>query len=337
MVGKNIKELICFDNNSHGVIVFLQNAEIRRLKNKKNYFSVSLCLCVMFFSHVFFSCQTAPPSIRTPEAFLEEGILPLDKGALVYLAVNVNEAHSFINLLPVKELNDNTVRQMIDRSDFAAAAIFPAASGRRFQITTWGNYPKSAADMALGTNKNWTKRQNENRVLYWHSPEDRISMAVSPRNLFVVSSLNNTPVNPITTGDASAELPEGFADFYRGAVLSCWMNSPSSMLQQILDKAGVPLRVPVNQLFFNLYSGNQAQKQYEAVIRLEFESASQARGMAAILNLAGAFSSNDPAMQIAKLLLSNRPVQTDRYLDIKVDFTREAEIIQLITNLTGML
>jgi len=328
MVCKNSKGIICFYNS--------RGEEIRRLKNKKNYPSVSLCLCVMFFSLVFLSCKTSAPSIRLPETCIKEGTLPLDKGALVYLAVNVNEARSFINMLPVKELNDNTVRQMIDRSDFAAAAIFPAASGRRFQITTWGNYPKSAADMILGTNKNWTKRQNENRASYWHSPADRISMAISARNLFVVSSLNDTPVNPIAAGGGSVEVPEGFADFYSGAVLSCWMDNPSSMLQQIMDKAGVPLRIPVNQLFFNLFSGNQAQKQYEAVIRLEFESASQARGMAAILNLAGAFSSNDPALQIAKLILSNRPVQTERYLDIKVNFNGESEIVQVINSLMGM-
>jgi len=295
--------------------------------------SVSLCLCVILFSFMFLSCQTAP-TLKTHDAFLKEGVFPLDKEASVYLIADVKEAKSIINQLPFNEIKDSNVRQMIDRSNYAAAALFPQKSGKRFQITAWGNYPNSGADMALGSNNNWKKQQNENHVPFWYSSAERLSLAMSAKNLFVVSSLNNSPADPFTTG---AVVPEGFSDFYRGSVLSCWVNNPASMLQQIMDKAGVPLRAPVNQLFLNLNFGNQAQKQYEAVIRLGFENAAHARGLAAILSLAGAFTSNDPAMQIAKLLLSNRPVQTDRFLDIKVNFTREAEVIQLITSLAGML
>jgi len=295
--------------------------------------SVSLCLCVMFFSFMFLSCQTVP-TLKTPETFLKEGFFPLNKDASVYLIADVKEAKSIINQLPFNEIKDTNVRQMIDKSNYAVAALFPKNSGKRYQITAWGNYPKSGADMALGSNSDWKKTQNENNVPYWHSSSDRLSLAISAKNLFVVSSLNNNPVDPFTTG---AVVPEGFSDFYRGSVLSLWVNNPASMLQQVMDKVGVPIRAPIDQLFLNLRFGNQAQKQYEAVIRLGFETAAQARGLAAILNFAGAITSNDPAMQIAKLLLSSKPVQTDRYLDIKVSFTREAEIIQLITSLAGML
>ena len=295
--------------------------------------SVSLCLCVILFSFMFLSCQTAP-TLKTPDAFLKEGVFPLGKDASVYLIADVKEAKSIINQLPFYEIKDTNVKQMIDRSNYAVAALFPQKSGKRFQITAWGNYPNAGADMALGSNNNWKKQQNENHVPYWHSSADRLSLALSARNLFVVSSLSSSPADPLLTG---AVIPEGFSDFCRGSVFSFWVNNPASMLQQIMDKAGVPLRAPVNQLFLNLHFGNKAQKQYEAVIRLGFESAAHARGLAAILNIAGAFTSNDPALQIARLLLSNRPVQTDRFLDIKVNFTREAEIIQLITSLAGML
>jgi len=296
-------------------------------------FSVHYSLFTVLCSLFFVSCQTAPV-LKTPEAFLKEGVIPLDKNASVYLITNVNESKSIINQLPIKEIKDSYVRQMIDKSNYAVAALFPQKSGKRFQITAWGNYPKSSADMALGSNSGWKKAQNGNHIPYWHSSSENISLGISAKNLFVASSLNSDPADPFAAG---AVIPEGFSDFSRGSVLSLWVNNPASMLQQVLDKAKVPLSAPVNQLFINLHLGSQAQKQYEAVIRLGFENAAHARGLAAILNIAGAFTSSDPAMQIATLLLSNRPVQTDRFLDIKVNFTREAEIIRLITSLAGMV
>ena len=303
---------------------FLAESRRRRVLFPKLF--VNLCLIFLFLS-----CQTIPPA---PEAYLEQGVLPLDKGALVYLVADVKEARGIINQMPIKEIDDRNVRQMINRSNFAMVAVFPEQSGRRFQIAAWGNYPKSGAGMALGANKNWVKRRNEAGVEYWHSPADRFSLAVTAKNLFVVSSLNAAPANPFASG---AETPEGFTDFSRGAVLSCWVNNPASMLQQIMNKAGVPLTVQVRGLFLNLNVAAQSRNKYEAVIRLVFDNAAQARGLAAIMRVASAFTSDDPDLQIAMLLLSNPPVQNGRNLDIKINFSNEDEVISFINSVTGSL
>ena len=310
-------------------IMFVSNfflAESRRRRVLFPKLFVNLCLIFLFLS-----CQTIPPA---PEAYLEQGVLPLDKGALVYLVADVKEARGIINQMPIKEIDDRNVRQMINRSNFAMVAVFPEQSGRRFQIAAWGNYPKSGAGMALGANKNWVKRRNEAGVEYWHSAADRLSLAVTAKNLFAVSSLNAAPANPFASG---AETPEGFTDFSRGAVLSCWVSNPAEMFRQILSKAGVPLTVPVRQLFINLNSGVQSNKQYEAVLRLGLENATQARGLAAIMRVAGAFTSDDPDLQTAMLLLSNPSVQNGRNLDIKINFSSEEEIISFINSIAGSL
>jgi hypothetical protein len=96
----------------------------------------------------------------------------------------------------------------------------------------------------------------------------------------------------------------------------------------VLNQAGIPVRFPVQNLFFNLFP--VANNRYEAVIRLQFENASQARGMAAILGLAGGFTSDDPNMMIAALFLANSPVQNGRNVDIKTAVLTEMEITQLL-------
>ena len=326
MASEDIKELNFFTTNEH---------ERTRTRIKCRITSL-LCLCGswLLFLLLFISCQTAPQTLQMPEAYLQQGVLPLDKGASVYLVADVKESRAIINLLPIKELKDSNVRQMIDRSNFAMAAVFPANSGKRFQITAWGNYPKSGAGMALGSNKNWIKQRNENGVEYWHSAADRISLSLTAKNLYVVSSINDKPANPLAAG---AEIPEGFADFSRGAVFSCWVNSPAAMLQQILSRAGVPITIPVLRLFVNLNTSSGTANRYEANIRLGLENASQARGLAAILRIAGSFTSNDPSLQIAMLLLSNPPVQNDRNLEIKIYFSTLNEVIDFINNIAGII
>ena len=117
-------------------------------------------LCSLFF----FSCQTAPKI--TDEAQLQTTV-PLDIGASVYLFANVNEMRFIFDLLPIEELKDNQVRQMLDRTGFAAAALFPEDSGRQYQITAWGKYPSSGAAMAFSFNKGWKKQRAPQGYTYW--------------------------------------------------------------------------------------------------------------------------------------------------------------------------
>ena len=200
-------------------------------------------------------------------------------------------------------------------------------------MAAWGNYPSAGADMILSLNNNW-KNYKTTGGSYWHSGADKLSIHMTSRQAFILGSLNDTPVDPLlasVNADLSVVIPEGFNDFRGGSALSCWVNDPGPVIQQMLNAAGVPIRAPVRQLFFNLNTINTAQsKKYEAVLLLTFDNATQARGMVSILNLAGAFKTNSSEMMIPMLFLSNPPVQKGAALEIKSSQMNEAQITGLI-------
>jgi hypothetical protein len=274
-------------------------------------------VCLFLIAHCslfIINCKSAPAA---ETSLIENDFAPLDTGALAYLFIDVKQARSIINLLPVEILNDKQTRQMIDKTSFCTVAVFPKESVRRFQAIAWGNYPSFRADMAFTFNKHWKKIKSSGET-YWHSPANKLSLMVKSGQAFVVSS--PSPVNPMTTAHG-LKTPEGFSDFNSQSPASCWIENPAPFLSGILRETGLPLQISVNQLFINLYPA--AQKQCEAIIRMQFENASFARGMMALLNLAGNFSSDSI---LTKLLLSNPPVQNGNYLDVKTAVMDEKDI-----------
>ena len=293
--------------------------------------SASLSLCVILLFLV--SCQTVP---KIPDAFLQEAqFAPLNSGALVYIFADVKNTRSVLELLPIEELNDRRVMQMLDRTDFALAAFFPDESEQHFQLAAWGNYPNSQARFAFGLNKGWKKHRSQAGGSYWYSSNDKLSIALSSRQAFVTSSVNNTRLDPKTSAPG-VRIPEGFNAFRREnqgvshAFLSCWLEQSANTITQMLNDAGVPIRFPVQQLFINLYNADNGAG-YEAVMRFQLENNSQARGMAALLNLASGFISDDI---IIKLFMSNPAIQNGVNLDIKTAVLTAAEITELFNMLS---
>ncbi|MDR2543195.1 MAG: hypothetical protein LBC80_07090 [Treponema sp.] len=252
-------------------------------------------------------------------------VFPLGSGASAYIFANVEEASSILQLLPIEELRNRQTRQMLERTDFIAAAVFPQESGQRFQLAAWGDYPNSRAKMAFRFSKSWKRQRAATGQSYWYSAFSKTSIGMTSRQAFVAVSLSDKPADPHMTG---ASIPEGFNNFSRGAPFSCWLENPAPMLSRSLNNAGIPIRFPVQQLFFNFYP--RTDERYEAMIRLQFENASQTRGMAAILNLAGNFASDDPNTVIAALFFANPPVQSGNNLDIKTGPLSETEVLTLL-------
>jgi len=277
---------------------------------------------------ILLSCQTIS---HTSDSFLESDALPLQSGAIAYIFADAQKAKPLLELLPIEELNDKQVKNMIDRTNLAAAAFFPRDSVLQLQMTAWGNYPKSAARMALGSNKSWQKEKSASGQTYWYSAHDGMSIAIASRQIFAAVSSADTPADPFADG---AKIPDGFNGFYnahKDSAVTCWIENPAPIFQQILRNAGLPIRVPVEQLFINLNVVG-SENQYEAVVRLQFENASQARAVAAGLRLAGGFTSRDPDMAIAMLFLANPPVQDGSYVDIRTGVMGEDVILQLLNN-----
>ncbi|MDR0486869.1 MAG: hypothetical protein LBG91_01345 [Treponema sp.] len=289
---------------------------------RKNRKSVTFC-CSLFI--LFISCQTTP---KIPDPVLEQsGFVPLEKGALVYLLADVQAARPVLELLPIPELRDKQTILLLDSTRTAAAAIYPRESGRRFQLAAWGKYPAFRAGMAFGMSNKW-KKTRTNEGVYWYSQADGLSVALDSRQAFAVSWID-TPVSPITAAP-EVETPEGFGEFRRGAPLSCWIEEPGAAVNRFMESSGIPLQAPIEKIFVSLFPapGNQ----YEAVIRMQFAGASQARSVAALFNLARLFmgvpakSEADVNSLIAALFFANPPAQNGRDLDIKTCVLNEKEL-----------
>jgi hypothetical protein len=285
----------------------------------KNIKSVKKYGLILF---LLVSCQSVP--IKSDSIFEEMEYIPLDKNAFAYIFTDVKAARPIVDILPVPQLKSWQAKLILENSDMAAAAIFQRESGRRFQVAGWGSYPSLRASLALFFNSAW-KKQRSTTGSYWNSASQKLSVVINPKQVFALA-WHDTHGNPVPAS-GGVRMPEGFAQFMRGAALSCWMESPASLLNQIMNNEGIPLKLPSEQLFLNLYP--KEENQYELLIRLQFENAAQARTVAAIFALANTFSPDQMSIT-ASIFFANPPVLYGRYLDIKTAVLSEEEITLLL-------
>jgi hypothetical protein len=272
---------------------------------------------IIFLLISLFSCKTTPVS---PKINLETvNSLPFEKGAFAYIFADVKKARPIIELLPIEELNNKQTKQILDKTRFFAAALFTQDSGRRYQIAAQGNYPRSNAALAMSLDKGWQKRRSSSGIEYWYSHANRVSILLGATYAYAAASLTNEPLEPFVP-QPGIEIPEGFNEFRKDSPISCWIANPSVMLTRMF--AGLPVQSVVN-IFFNLLPVQEGQ--YEAVIRLQFENPSHARGMAVIFSLASGFSSNTLSS-----FLQNPPVVNGSSVDIKSPPLVEKEIKTLL-------
>jgi hypothetical protein len=294
-------------------------------------YSRFLSFVFCFLSAVMcFSCKTTPAAGNLAAEITDTA--PLDDGASVYIFADAKQSRAIIELLPFEEINAKQTGQLLDRTDFIAAALFPRGSGRRFQVVAWGNYPASMARMSFSSNRNWAQQNMAQGGVYWYSAADRLSVALNSKLAFMVSSA--TPAEPVAASPGVL-IPEGFNDFREGSPFSFWLNNPAPMINRMLGAAGAPIQLPVQQLYVNLAAvksnSREAQSQYEALIRFRFETAAQARGMASILYFSGFLpSSSNPASVLISRLFANVPRQNGSDLDIKTAYLSETDLTLLL-------
>jgi hypothetical protein len=249
--------------------------------------------------------------------------VPLDNNGFAYIFTNVKEARPILDILPVSQLKNWQANLILENTEMAAAALFSSESGRRFQVAGWGNYPSLRASIALFFNTTW-KRQRSSAGTYWSSAAQKMSVVINSKQVFAVAWLNEH-INPVP--ELRVKMPEGFTQFIRGAALSCWMESPALILNQILLNEGIPINIPAEQLFLNLKP--KGTNQYEVLFRLKFENAAQARTIAGVLALAGTFSADRKSL-MSSLFFANPPVLNGRNIDIRTALLSDKEITLLL-------
>ncbi|MCL2277043.1 MAG: hypothetical protein FWC21_04030 [Treponema sp.] len=270
------------------------------------------------------TCKTIPV---IPASFMqEEKFVPLERGASVYLFANVIEARSILNLLPIEELKDERNSQLLDKTGMAVAALFPENSGKRFQLAAWGNYPSFGAGFAFTFDKNWKNRKSSSGN-FWYSEAGRFSIALTSKQVFAAAALNEIPLEPRTAASSRAEIPEGFNAFREGSPLSSWLIDPDVTITRVFQNAGIPIQIPVQQLFINIFP---LESGYEVVLRFQLDNAQHARGMAAMLNVARIFISEDSGLIFSALLFANAPIQNNNSLEIKTGILNDKEMLEVI-------
>jgi hypothetical protein len=272
------------------------------------------------------SCQTGP---KLSDMALEEtNYIPLEGGALVYIFADVKAAKPILDLVPIDEMKNKRLTEVLEKTNTAVAALYPPESGRRFQVVAQGAYPSFRAGMALGMSSHWKKQRSAAGFSYWYSSADRLSAALNSKQAFAAAWTEDKPGDPVAA--STVKLPDDFGEFRRGAILSCWLEDPDSRINRIFQAMGIPLQLPAEQLFVSLFPATD--QKYEAMIRMRFSSATQARALVALFSLARNLmalspqTGETPMTVLAAILFANPPAQNDRDLNIKTAGLTEKQI-----------
>jgi hypothetical protein len=288
-----------------------------------------LCLrtITLLIAHcsLLIACKSAT---KAPELTpWESGVVPLDKGASAYVLIDVVHARPILEKISYIPTTDKNMKMMLDKTRSAVLAVFTPTSKetRRYQLVSWGSYPASGSSMAFGSNKNWNKQQSASLNLsYWYSEKSQLSVAVSPSQAYVLAAMTKEPHDPVPSS-GGIKIPEGLAEFGKGAVLSCWLSEPRAAFNQKLREMGVPIEIPAEQFFVSLFPAD-GQK-YEAHIKITVPSAAQARAVANVISFARTFMPQAPlddsgsaqasAAALAAILFANPVVQDGNSLLVK--------------------
>ena len=289
---------------------------------------------LLFSFLLFFSCKTTP---QFPDPVLDgAGHIPLEPGALAYVFAGAKAARPILERIPLREMDENQKKQLLDMTRSFAAGLYPPESGRRFQLTAWGKYPGGGAGMALGMSRDWKKtRSLSGGFPYWYSSRNGISLAVGADQAFVSASRDGTPGDPFTA-PPGIEVPEGFAEFSRASALSLWLEQGGTVIGRFLEQLQIPLQIPAEQIFAAIFPLGE-DSQYQALIQMRFESPSQARALAAVFSLARALlgdpkgASGEGVQALGALLFANPPAQDGSKLNLKTAALGETEIALLFS------
>jgi hypothetical protein len=295
-------------------------------------------------------CASAP---KTPE-FSFEGPLPLDSGALVYLVADVPLARPFLDLFSIGGLRKEETAQVLDRTRYAAAAVFPPDSGRRFQAVAWGAYPSFGARLALTGDWGW-KRGRAAAGSFWYSAERDAALAFNRAQAFAVLGTAESGTAPASGPYAQGpgiDAPEGFNAFREGAPFGLWMENPVMFLDRFFSALRLPIRIPAEELLAALSMVPGADSPapnagpaagpggagplYEIRMRIKAPSETSARTLMTLFSTARLFISGQGGAgtgisELLPLLFARLPEQEGPYLTLRTAPMRERDVALLFS------
>ncbi|GHT65331.1 hypothetical protein FACS1894110_06950 [Spirochaetia bacterium] len=233
---------------------------------------------------------------------------------------DVDEARPILNRIGLGGISGGQAVEILDRTRYAALAVYPAASGRNVQAVAWGKYPSAGAGFFFTFSKDWKKRKSTTGKSYWYSDQDGLSVALNAGQAFVAMGVNPDPFAALP-GKAG---PEGFTQFRQGAALTLWLENPAAPLDRFLNDLNIPLQIPAEQLLIGLYpvlSAESDSASYEARLRIKTPSPSQARALVILFSMArlasGAADTERGGAALLPILFAYPPVQDGQFLNIR--------------------
>ena len=296
--------------------------------------SLLFTLCYLFIA----SCNTTGKTFSYNAD--ETGFLPLDDDALIYICADIKKSMPILEALKTIPANDKQFRQILGKAQTVLIAIY-SENQKLYQITAYGKFPSSKARFALGMSRGWKKmRSPDAKEVYWHSVREKISVAVRPKqaNVLIKSDTpddpNNTLTNPFYT-KPGVKTPAGFNDFRKDSFFSCWIINPKDLINKKIAEAELPFEIPAEQLFISF--NEDISDKFLMRMRFDFSSASQAKGLAAILDLARSFykpvNPESGFELLTNIIFSNEPFQDGKSLIIAsiIDADRIALLLKLFS------
>jgi len=285
------------------------------------------------------SCQSMPTFMPERDG---ASFIPIEAGAMAYIFVDVKEARPIVNSLNFRGISigeDKQFQQILDMTDSAIAAVYSEGARSRFRLITHGSYPSGLASIGLGASSDWISQRSRysRRDKFWHSPVAMMSVAVSPNQAIIATTLQqDIPADPFFV-EYGTRVPEGFEDFRAKGVISCWLENPREFINQKLREMNVRVEIPAEQFFINIVpaADSGGEKSYTANIQLRVANPLLARNLSIALFVARSMISpaagNNAAAMVASAMLANPVTATGNYLNIKTNPMSIGEITQLLS------
>jgi hypothetical protein len=316
MVCKNRKKLKVFGLSRRTYIMQNPGSYVLPAAFKAPVFPVWVIPALSIF--LLASCASTPKTLTEAEA-AGGGFAFLDPGGLVYLAVDVPRSRPVLDLVSLGGVSGKEAAQILDLTDTAVAAVYPAGENRAFSLAARGRFPSSRLKFSLGLSSSWKKARSETGGRYWRSEGGNLSVYVDSRNAL------------ISTGDpfprtGGAAPPPRFGEFQEDSVLTGWVPDAATPVNRFLAASGIPLEIPVDLFIFGIYPAEAGETdaeagtfRYFAKFRLELPSPSHAEALVSMISLIRAFavrpdSAVEGGFSLIPLLFANAPVRNDSSL-----------------------
>jgi hypothetical protein len=282
----------------------------------------------------------------------------LAAGGVAYFYADVGLVRPILAGISLPGFDMTQTGRFLDKVDFLAGAAYPRGAPRKLLLHAWKRKGKVPGAAALFLSAQWKKTASPAGGNYYHSDAFGLSVSTQGSHAFV------SDADPLVF-DPPVAAPDTLAELRQEALLLGWLDHAGTPINNFLSAAGIPVRIPTDRILFGVYpyiepepdaetagsvtlghenddddpprrpESDAGEPLYVLRLRVETESANQARAVAALLAfvrvfVAGADVDAGPEhLETLRPLLANPPSLNGPDLAIRTDPMDAGEIALL--------